>query len=727
MHRSGTSLAANVIQSFGVPMGQSLLPANQYNKWGYFEDTEVVKIHNQLLTDLQRPWGSVRHTFPMPNDWLTSKAAGKARKALTAYLKKEIAAHKKTGIWAVKDPRISLFLPLWAQITKDLDVQFKQVLCFRNVEAVAASLLERDNLPRSAGRLLWLQYCAQAVTHLDTKTTHVLRFETWQSDAQTVFEQLRSFCEMEPNDVLEPPFQYDQTRVFPNAPEGVFAQWAKAIEATDKTHKISTKLKSLAREHVKFMQVTRVWPRYLDDEVVQKQMSARLEQDLEVYRVAHDKLSAESTELAKQAAARLAEAEEDVSKIRAAYDALVDTAASHQKAYEMSQAQIEAINAQLVETRQQHKQSLIDIETYQTAFQDLREERDQLLTAAQENLTAYQTVDDWLYAARKELSEAKIELETSRNDLISLEKKRKAEVSKSTKSANQIKALTAEKDAIQQQFEALEKDHLAAQEAAAARVAGLEQDQAALQDSLAAAGKEHKAAQKALSQEIDDLKAERDAQAQAAQENLAAYEAIDVKLADLQIHADDLAKAHKTVQAERDAQAQVAKDNLAAYQEIDVKLADLQSHTDDLAKAYEAVQAERDEQAQAARDNLAAYQAIDLKLADLQTHADDLAQANEGVTAERDDALREAQKNLQAWQAVEAQRADLQTQLEAQAQAYAVLEAERDAKATEAQDNFDAYQSATDEATRLRRWHIPSMAYYVFTGFGLFSSKSDKS
>ena len=664
MHRSGTSLAANVIQSFGVPMGQNLLPANEYNKWGYFEDTEVVKIHNQLLTDLQRPWGSVRHSFPMPVDWETSKAAAKARKALTRYLKSEIAAHKTTGVWGVKDPRISLFLPLWTQITQDLDVRLKVVLCFRNVEAVAASLLERDNLPRSAGRLLWLQYCAQAITHVDVKTTHIVRYENWQDSAKTVFERMRNFCEVEPNGVTAPPVQRDHIRKFSAAPKGVFANWTKAIEGTDKTHKISAKLKTLAQDYYQYVQVTQIWPRYLDDEVVQKQMSARLEQDLEVYRLAHDKLSEETTHLAKEAAERLADAEEDASKIRAAYDALVETAASHQKSYEVSQGQVEAITAQLSEAQRQYKQSLMDAESYQEALKELRIERDKLLETAQENLAAYQTVDEWLYTARQDL-------ESVQGDLKKSDKKLKTLTKKQEKQNQEIQTLLTQKDVSEQAYDALKNEYTDLQKESAAK--------------FEAAAKKSAAKLEAGAKAFADLRSERDA---------------------LQRVYDDLAQQHEALNQENNDRLEALNATRKDLEKVQEKQVESQHAYDDLVQQHEALNQENNDRLTALNAMRKALEKVQEELIASQHAYDALAQDHKALEEESAAKLKTAATEI----------SDLQTERDA------LLRAAQD-NLTAYQTVDEWLLEAQNKINDMKRWHLPSMANQVT---GVFKKSDPK-
>lgn len=49
MHRSGTSLLANLVARGGVDLGTHLLPGSKGNRRGHFEDVDLVEFHERCL------------------------------------------------------------------------------------------------------------------------------------------------------------------------------------------------------------------------------------------------------------------------------------------------------------------------------------------------------------------------------------------------------------------------------------------------------------------------------------------------------------------------------------------------------------------------------------------------------------------------------------------------------------------------------------------------------
>src|SRR5215510_8648831 len=56
MHRSGTSLLANLLTALGVDLGGNLLPADANNQAGYWEQQEIYHTQDALLEQLSGNW-----------------------------------------------------------------------------------------------------------------------------------------------------------------------------------------------------------------------------------------------------------------------------------------------------------------------------------------------------------------------------------------------------------------------------------------------------------------------------------------------------------------------------------------------------------------------------------------------------------------------------------------------------------------------------------------------
>src|SRR5690349_12543379 len=92
MHRSGTSVTMSVLNALGVRCGDNLIPAGRGNETGFWEHAGIVTVHERLLADLNRVWHGPTGSYPMPEGWLESDAARRARQELSAIVRSEMAS-----------------------------------------------------------------------------------------------------------------------------------------------------------------------------------------------------------------------------------------------------------------------------------------------------------------------------------------------------------------------------------------------------------------------------------------------------------------------------------------------------------------------------------------------------------------------------------------------------------------------------------------------------------
>ncbi len=133
MHRSGTSLAASLLESAGLDVGQRLLGANASNPRGHFEDEDFVDLQRAILRELGVNTDGWVATAPPP---VPPQLAAHAR----ALLERKHAAGRP---WGWKDPRTILLLPLWSQLAPE--ARFAMV--YRAPWEVVESLLRRGDAP----------------------------------------------------------------------------------------------------------------------------------------------------------------------------------------------------------------------------------------------------------------------------------------------------------------------------------------------------------------------------------------------------------------------------------------------------------------------------------------------------------------------------------------------------------------------------------------------------
>lgn len=147
-HRSGTSVTTALVQAQGFALGAPLLHVGEENPLGHFEHERVLALHESFLHELGWEWFDAV-------DPLT--AAGRERKrrwrsAIEACFE-EIAAGADR--FAVKDPRMVLFLPLWRSGLRRLGVPTRAIVTVRHPATTAHSLHHRNHLPLAEGEWIW--------------------------------------------------------------------------------------------------------------------------------------------------------------------------------------------------------------------------------------------------------------------------------------------------------------------------------------------------------------------------------------------------------------------------------------------------------------------------------------------------------------------------------------------------------------------------------------------
>jgi len=162
MHRSGTSATAGVIAAMGAFAGDEseLLPAHpQDNPTGYWERGELVREHDRFLEATGHSW---KHLA----DFNAQTAEAGSRRALAAHLRELVdALNASGGPWLIKDPRLSLLLPVWLPIVGGAAC----VVVVRDPAEIAASLrnTERGVFGSQFPVALWEKYTRSMLDALD--------------------------------------------------------------------------------------------------------------------------------------------------------------------------------------------------------------------------------------------------------------------------------------------------------------------------------------------------------------------------------------------------------------------------------------------------------------------------------------------------------------------------------------------------------------------------------
>lgn len=156
-HRSGTSALAGVVQRLGIELGDNLLgPRRGVNDHGFWENSDLVALHDRLLDRLGSRWDSIHM---LPENWWQSPEIKTITGEIAGVVEKEFG---HSELWGLKDPRLCRLLPLWLDILAQADCKPSFIIIYRNPLEVAESLSHRDQIDSQRAHNIWLQHMLDA-------------------------------------------------------------------------------------------------------------------------------------------------------------------------------------------------------------------------------------------------------------------------------------------------------------------------------------------------------------------------------------------------------------------------------------------------------------------------------------------------------------------------------------------------------------------------------------
>jgi hypothetical protein len=188
MHRSGTSLCTHVLSAMGIDMADDV-GEGPSNTRGHWERWEIVDLHDRILELLNRSCYGPFHDFSLPEAWWADPRVFQIKQEIVAFLEKRM----RRALFGFKDPRTARLMPLWHQISNDLNLAPKVVLCLRNPAQVARSLNARDGVILAHGEYRWLVHMTDVFRYTGPLDVCVVEYETWFEDFSINVNRLRRF------------------------------------------------------------------------------------------------------------------------------------------------------------------------------------------------------------------------------------------------------------------------------------------------------------------------------------------------------------------------------------------------------------------------------------------------------------------------------------------------------------------------------------------------------
>ena len=183
-HRAGTSLVADILRRMGVDMGKEFPRTNKHNPWGYWEDTDWMRLNIHILRAAGGKWNNPPSVERVLN----------VRERMEGEIKALITRKNTKQRWGWKDPRTVLTIPIIHPYLSNP----RYVVVHRDKRAIVNSLCKRHKRSkRSEWEPLvstYLQRMDSFVKTVDTPV-HIIRYEDLMSEkiARDTVEKLGWF------------------------------------------------------------------------------------------------------------------------------------------------------------------------------------------------------------------------------------------------------------------------------------------------------------------------------------------------------------------------------------------------------------------------------------------------------------------------------------------------------------------------------------------------------
>lgn len=185
MHRSGTSSLAGGLAECGLLFGDNLLEPLKDNPKGFFEDKDILAFNDRLLHSLGGSW---HQPYKVDFDHLLSR---KTIDELKRILSETFYSYHVFGL---KEPRISLLLPLYDVAFSELGWRVNYLIIHRNNYEIAQSMNKRGNMHVHVGLYLARIY-KQKVNKFfrnQNRSCLTIQYSDYVQNPVSVFEMIDS-------------------------------------------------------------------------------------------------------------------------------------------------------------------------------------------------------------------------------------------------------------------------------------------------------------------------------------------------------------------------------------------------------------------------------------------------------------------------------------------------------------------------------------------------------
>ena len=173
MGRSGTSAITRGLQALGISLGGDLVPPQAgYNEKGFFEDTQIVQLNEELLSVLGSRWDAL--PLIHPSEFRECGHLEQFKFRAIVLLRSRLGSGG--GMFAFKDPRTAQLLPFWKEVFDEIGIDVCYILASRHPTSVADSL-QKSGTACEKSFYLWLDRVTASLLHTDNRNRLVVDYD----------------------------------------------------------------------------------------------------------------------------------------------------------------------------------------------------------------------------------------------------------------------------------------------------------------------------------------------------------------------------------------------------------------------------------------------------------------------------------------------------------------------------------------------------------------------
>lgn len=177
---------AGVLKILGVDFGKNLLGYDSGNIKGHFEHNDILNINDEILTTLASSWDD---TKPLPDNWHKDQRISSHKKRIKEVLQRDFSA---SSLFGIKEPRVSILLPLYLDILYEMDIAPFFVVMQRSDKEIAESLYSRDKMPFEQSLKLSRKYKEAIMESSGCVKKVVIEFNELLKNPELVIENIQN-------------------------------------------------------------------------------------------------------------------------------------------------------------------------------------------------------------------------------------------------------------------------------------------------------------------------------------------------------------------------------------------------------------------------------------------------------------------------------------------------------------------------------------------------------